>query len=211
MGRPSPVAAPAAIPAPAKPPAEQLPQKINLDDAHAIKHKLDSTAAEVILQSGYEEDYLISNVKIALGVTAILVALYSHFGPGKFPATWHTVLYCVIIYVALNVVLTIFSHVKEGDSFLVTHPKAGCEYGLRVSSHMERYSEQYTLAICCANKWLDRQIKLETSVTDYFHSDGYLAESKFKNRVAKLLDQYEKFDASSAPRPKALNPGGKQD
>jgi hypothetical protein len=55
---------------------------------------------------------------------SILVALYSHFGPGKFPATWHTVLYCVIIYVGLNAVLMIFSHIKEGDSFLTTHPKA---------------------------------------------------------------------------------------
>jgi hypothetical protein len=56
-----------------------------------------------------------------------------------------------------------------------------------------------------------RQIKLETSVTDYFHSDGYLAETKFKNHVAKLLSQYERLDASSAPRPKALNPGAKQE
>jgi hypothetical protein len=49
MGRPSPVAAPAATTAPSQPPAEQLPQKINLDDATAIKVKLDTTAAEVIL------------------------------------------------------------------------------------------------------------------------------------------------------------------
>lgn len=55
-----------------------------------------------------------------------------------------------------------------------------------------------------------REIKLETSVTDYFHADGYLAEAKYKHHVAKLLGQYERLDASSDPRPKALNPG-KQD
>jgi hypothetical protein len=53
-------------------------------------------------------------------------------------------------------------------------------------------------------------VKLEVSVSDYFHSDGYLAEAKWSKDVAKLLKQYERLDASSAPRPKALTPG-KQD
>eukprot|EP00882_Tetradesmus_deserticola_P012961 GHRQ01013740.1.p1 GENE.GHRQ01013740.1~~GHRQ01013740.1.p1 ORF type:complete len:165 (+),score=60.79 GHRQ01013740.1:415-909(+) len=106
-------------------PAEQqhLPEKINLDDGHALKYKLDATATEVILQSGYVEDHLISNVKIALGLIAIVVAVYSHFGPGKFPANWNTVLYCVAAYCVLNLVLLIFCNIKEGDSFLTTHPK----------------------------------------------------------------------------------------
>lgn len=34
-----------------------------------------------------------------------------------------------------------------------------------------------------------REIKLATSVTDFFHSDGYLAENKFRNTVSKLLSQ----------------------
>jgi hypothetical protein len=55
-----------------------------------------------------------------------------------------------------------------------------------------------------------REVKLEVSVTDYFHADGYLAEAKWCKDVAKLLKQYERLDASSAPRPKALTPG-KQD
>lgn len=53
------------------------------------------------------------------------------------------------------------------------------------------------LAILC------REIKLETSVTDYFHQDGYLAEAKFRGHVSKLLQQYER---SSYPKPNALNP-----
>lgn len=138
MGRAA-LSAPAASRPPPPPPPEQLPEKLNLDDQHALKHKLDATAAEVrrarggaaaasnalpppgrccsigccchrsllrdrplqragsssrrrarqrsallhllqlraavcfsqvILQSGYEEDHLISNVKIALGLTA---------------------------------------------------------------------------------------------------------------------------------------------
>lgn len=54
---------------------------------------------------------------------SVAVAVYSHFGPGKFPANWWTVAFCVATYVVINVVLVIFSSIKEGDSFLVTHPK----------------------------------------------------------------------------------------
>lgn len=56
-----------------------------------------------------------------------------------------------------------------------------------------------------------REVKLEVSVSDYFHEDGYLAEAKWSKDVAKLLKQYQLLDASSAPRPKALNPGSKTD
>jgi hypothetical protein len=52
-----------------------------------------------------------------------VVAIYSHFGPGKFPANWNTVLYCVAAYCVLNLVLLIFCNIKEGDSILTTHPK----------------------------------------------------------------------------------------
>ena len=51
------------------------------------------------------------------------MAVYSHFGPGKFPDNWWTVFTCVVIYCIINLVLTIFGHIKEGSSFLTTHPK----------------------------------------------------------------------------------------
>ncbi len=54
---------------------------------------------------------------------SIACALYAHFGPGKFPANWDSVYYCVVAYVVLTVVLNIFCFFKEGDSFLITHPK----------------------------------------------------------------------------------------
>jgi len=75
-----------------------LPEKIDLTDAHAIKHKLDSTAVDVsgdlllhsimawlrtslrtvrrfacmqvIKMAGYVEDHIVSNVKITLGLLA---------------------------------------------------------------------------------------------------------------------------------------------
>jgi hypothetical protein len=53
----------------------------------------------------------------------VAVAVYSHFGPGKFPDNWWTVFSCVVVYCVVNIVLTIFGHIKEGKSFLITHPK----------------------------------------------------------------------------------------
>jgi len=207
------------MPKPAKPPPKQLtatldpeteqPEKVDLTDAHAIKYKLDTTAADVILQAGYAEDHLINNVKIALGVFGIACAVYSHFGVGKFPGSWYSILYCVIAYIVTNIILYVFCLVKEGDSFLVTQPKLGHEYGVRVASRMDRLAETYTLMFSSANKWEDREVKLEVPVTDYFHEDGYLAEKTFRRRVGKVLQQYEQVDVQSdisTPRPKALNP-----
>jgi hypothetical protein len=49
--------------------------------------------------------------------------VFSHFGPGKFPANWDTVFYCVAAYLVTNFVLYIFCQIKERDSFLITQPK----------------------------------------------------------------------------------------
>jgi hypothetical protein len=129
----------------------------------------------------------------------------------------------------------------------------GREHGIRLSSHMERYGDTYTLVIANADKIEDRwdfggwgafgavasppltatasrlnathfhpptphhptnptqpptrEVKLDTSVSSYFHADGYLAEPKFRSHVQKLLSQYELIDkAHEGSRPKALNP-----
>lgn len=48
---------------------------------------------------------------------------------------------------------------------------------------------------------------MEVSIGAYFHSDGYLAESKLRSHVQKLLSQYELLDkVHEGSRPKALNP-----
>lgn len=144
---------------------------------------------------------------------SVLCAVYSHFGPGKFPDNWASVAACVALYAALNAVLAAFSYVRERDSFMQTLPKLGREHGVRVSSHLERCGEAasegpvYTLVIANADKYEDREVKFEALARRYFHSDGYLAEQKFRGHVQKLLDQYERIDrAHEGSRPKALNP-----
>jgi hypothetical protein len=63
-----------------------------------------------------------SLVLAVLLVCSIACALLAHFGPGKFPANWSAVLACVVAYLVITAVLNVFCYVKEGDSFLITHP-----------------------------------------------------------------------------------------
>ena len=100
--------------------------------------------------------------------------------------------------------LAVFSHFREGDSFLITLPKPGHESGLRVASRMDRHADGYTLAISSANKDEDHTAQLETSVANYFFSDGAMAEAKWRAHVRRLLSQYE-LSATEAPaqRPRA--------
>lgn len=55
----------------------------------------------------------------------IAVALYSQFGPGKFPATWWPVFGCVVTYILLTLLLNWFCQVYEGEAFLVTSKVCG--------------------------------------------------------------------------------------
>lgn len=109
-----------------------------------------------------------------------------------------------------------FAHFREGDSFLITLPKPGCDSGLRVASKMDRHGDGYTLTVSSATKDEDHAATLETSVANYFHADGLLAEAKWRAHVRRLLQQYER-SATEAPtvRPRAwdvqrLPPVGKQ-
>lgn len=106
-------------------------------------------------------------------------------------------------YVLLTAVLGVFSHFREGDSFLITLPKPGCDSGLRVASRMDRHGDGYTLTVSSANKDEDHTAKLETSVANYFYADGVLAEAKWRAHVRRLLSQYELSAEAPAQRPRA--------
>lgn len=106
-------------------------------------------------------------------------------------------------YACLTAVLGVFSHFREGDSFLVTLPKPGRERGLRVSSRMDRHGDGYTLTLSSADKDEDHAAVLETSAANYLHSDGVLAEAKWRAHVRRLLLQYELSAESPSQRPRA--------
>lgn len=174
--------------------SDKEPAKINPYDGNTVKHTLDEAVREVILRYGYKEDVFVSNVKIFLGLVAIGLAILAQFGPGKFPANWWMVFGCVAGYVVVTVILNFFSYFVEKDSFLITHVKKAIGVGLRASSKMERYKEEYKLVLS-TNEKLFREVCFEESISKFFHEDGYLAESAINQAVEKLLNEFEEFVA----------------
>ncbi|KAF5833179.1 signal peptidase complex subunit 2, partial [Dunaliella salina] len=147
-----------------------------------------------ILAGGYEEDVSIINTKILLGLAAIAFALYAQFGPGKFPANWWSVAFCVLCYSALSMIINMYSQRKEGDAFLVCKPRKPGDQGLRLASRMAKYDDKYTLVISSSamKKSGDyREVTFTDSVAAFFHADSFFSEAAFKPRVEALLVQFE--------------------
>ena len=51
------------------------------------------------------------------------LALYAQFGPGKFPANWWSVAFCVAAYSILTMVINTYSQRVEGDAYLICKPR----------------------------------------------------------------------------------------
>lgn len=68
---------------------------------------------------GYVESTFVSNVKIVAGTIAVAAALYSHFGPGEFPANKPVVFACVAIYIFCVSLINLTSFVLEASAIYV--------------------------------------------------------------------------------------------
>eukprot|EP00897_Mesotaenium_endlicherianum_P004599 jgi/Mesen1/4167/ME000219S03293 len=161
------------------------PKSVNLNDPYAVKRQLDDSTCEIIIRRGYLEDMTLSNLKMAVGVVTCSVALVAQFYPKKFPDNQSILLTC--IYIAIF---------KEKNHILLTHPRTGSftQTGLAVSSRMARYSDAFTLRIASSDPSsiaAHEPVELTKSVTDWFTSEGHLAEDIYAEDVGKLLDQYE--------------------
>lgn len=173
--------------------ADKGPLKINLYESNALKSSADDTARAVVLESGYVEDLFVSNVRLVMGISAIGLAIFSHFGPGKFPSNYAMVMMCVVGYVVLSVLLTIFAWLVEKDAFLITKPRKGTRGAICLSSSLERHQDTYTLIISpkTPSSSTSSEVKSVLHLAEYYHEDGYMAEEKFKQAVAELLAIYE--------------------
>lgn len=68
---------------------------------------------------GYIEAVLVSNIKIIAGSVAVAAAVYSHFGPGEFPANKPVVFACVALYFFCVSIINIFSFIFESSAIFV--------------------------------------------------------------------------------------------
>jgi len=175
--------------------APLAPKKANLNDPNAIKHLLDETASEVVFSRGYVENVALSNVKMAIGVIIIGIALAAQFYPKKFPENKNFLIGCIILYVIFNGLLQFIIYTKEKNTILFTNPLAGSfsSTGLAVSSKLARFSDMYTLCISSSDPKsiaANSPVEFTKSVTKWFTKDGVLVETLFWNDVEKLIDDY---------------------
>jgi len=68
-------------------------------------------------------------------------ALYAQFGPGKFPANWWSVAFCVVCYSALTMAINNYSQRVEGDAYLVCKPRKVGHLGMMNASDSAAVSE----------------------------------------------------------------------
>ncbi|XP_019433391.1 PREDICTED: probable signal peptidase complex subunit 2 [Lupinus angustifolius] len=177
--------------------ASKSAKKVNLLDHNSIKHILDESVTEVVKNQGYVEDVRLSNAKLLIGTSIIVVALIAQFYKKKFPENRDFLLACIALYVLFNGLLQLISYTKEKNAILFTYPPAGSftSTGLVVSSKLPRFSDLYTLTIASADPKsisANEPVHFTKSITGWFTNDGVLVEGLFWKDVEGLIVQYTK-------------------
>lgn len=173
-------------------PEQQSPKPVALYDTFAMKAALDEAVVKFVVEEyQFAPDYSLSNVKIVLGLISIFCATFAHFYWEPYSESKPVSITCVLIYLFISAVLQYLASFVERDSFLLTKPHsvtATAKGGLKISSQLPRFSENYTLRIEFRNAPL--QVALSNqSVGNYFSSDGRLLEGKFVADAKRHLDQ----------------------
>lgn len=154
-------------------------------DAGQVKNVLDETAKQVILQHfKYDESNLLVDIRLllcALPVGAAFFALiYDFLHP--FPESAEVLKICVYAYVALIIILTLYSTFIESNTILIAYKKGKNKLKIKLLSKMKRFDDQYTLILESQkgkNSWTK-------SVGNYFDVNGVFVQDRFEQDVVKL-------------------------
>ena len=107
---------------------DKTPVNVDISDPIAIKAALDEhVGAFFAVTKRYKEDHTISNLKLALGLLSVALAVYAQFGDLPFPETRWKLGAIVAIYVVIQVVLNaIQTHMEGNLIFKSAGSKVGC-------------------------------------------------------------------------------------
>ena len=83
--------------------------------------------AQYVLDQGYVEDVRLSNLKLGMGVVAVLLTILTQFWPVPFPESASFVKGCVLVYFVLQGVLQLVHLLVEKDCILLTKRRTGEE------------------------------------------------------------------------------------
>eukprot|EP01025_Chloroclados_australasicus_P019159 TRINITY_DN20332_c1_g1_i1.p2 TRINITY_DN20332_c1_g1~~TRINITY_DN20332_c1_g1_i1.p2 ORF type:complete len:196 (+),score=16.55 TRINITY_DN20332_c1_g1_i1:165-752(+) len=172
---------------------EKTPEKIVLGDTYTMKHHLDMCVCETLAEQGYPEDYGLKNIKLVLGLASVICAFTAQFGHyvgmEKFPQgdSWYTNLALVVGYLIFSGISALIEYFLIGE-FELTF-KGPEKSKVRVSTKLPKFNQMYTIkfVLIGADGKKQHEEKIEKSVENYFHLDGYLAPKKLKNDVEQML------------------------
>eukprot|EP01101_Sappina_pedata_P008208 TRINITY_DN4503_c0_g1_i1.p1 TRINITY_DN4503_c0_g1~~TRINITY_DN4503_c0_g1_i1.p1 ORF type:complete len:185 (-),score=82.79 TRINITY_DN4503_c0_g1_i1:47-601(-) len=173
------------------PPPPVAPTVISLGDIATMKQTLDDSFSKILFKKGYHENQFYSNLKIVLGSTASLLALYAYVGPFDLPDNKvheKTILFFICLsFFILSGTMQLATTFFEKVSF---YNRRGLVFDIK--SEMPQFQETYTInaIIRKANR---RQIneKMSHSATRWFDSTGAFHEEEYEKDVTKLIKRIE--------------------
>jgi len=170
----------------------------NTGDIGQIKRIFDEAVVTTVLDMGYTELHMVTNVKIVLGLVTCLLALVAQFYPVKFPGNYTVLVVCVAGYCAFNTGLQLYITYVEKGMVLLTKPKEGgsrtTDSGLAIRCKMQRFSENVTISVMrgdAPSPAHPAAAEVTVSVCDFMYKDGVLAENKLRGVVEALVGEFE--------------------
>ncbi|KAH0829349.1 hypothetical protein AYO21_05753 [Fonsecaea monophora] len=157
------------------------PQKVSLYSANDLKNATDDALAPYLTTLpkpyAFKQEHYMTNVKLALGYTAVLIAgvlFYADWKLGWDATKAYTGPACVAYFV-LNSALTFWIWTVEAGTVFVGVREGGQKLTLRSSA--QKYSPVYKLKVTYSapstgKKWEDKEIT--GNYTEWFNIHGYL-------------------------------------
>lgn len=162
-------------------------------DSTQVKNILDESAKQYILDRyKYDESNILVDIRLVLCAlpvaSAFFALIYDFMHP--FPESAQVLKICVLAYIVLMVILTLYSTFVESHTILIAYKKAGKgrpkvttdKSKVKVKSWMKRFDDMYTLSI----EGLKKTASYTKSVGKYFDVNGVFLQDKFEKDVLKL-------------------------
>lgn len=161
--------------------------QISLYSVTDLKNNTDDTIPVYLNSLKFNQSHYLSDVRLAIGYVAILIAAATFFWDYKygFETTKVYTGFAVVIYTILNSILTIWVTFVEKRIIYVGTNCNGDR--IQISSKSDKYVPVYNLTVTtCLRNQPEKlhTIVLKKSFSDWFNQAGYLVPSRLQHMLA---------------------------
>ncbi|KAL9610818.1 MAG: hypothetical protein Q9204_009059 [Flavoplaca sp. TL-2023a] len=165
-----------------------------------LKNTTDDALPNYLTSLKFQQSYLLADVRLALGYSAVLIAGTTFYADYKlgWDATKSWTLWAVIAYFILNGALTYWVWgVEKGKIFTG-------EIGdtlISIASSVKKHKPIYNLQVQYGKKGEEPQtLKISAPFTRWFDSDGYFVATPFQQWLATEIPAVGKADPKKVDR-----------